>query len=163
MIGTPLSGDDFKSGRVIAVPYDTKAEYAWDTGQAIGHYLAMLKEGRIVGRECTRCDRVLVPPRMFCERCFRHTDRWVDVKDTGIVNTFSLCYVTWDMKKLTTPEIPAVIEIDGAAPGHGILHMLGDVDPKAVKIGMKVKAVWKAPGEREGRITDIKFWVPVKE
>lgn len=163
MIGTPLSPKDFESGRILSTWYDTKAEYAWDKGQAIGHYLEMLRAGRIVGRECTACKRVLVPPRMFCELCFRHTDRWVDVKETGTVNTFSLCYVTWDMKRLTTPEIPAVIEIDGAAPGCGIMHKLGGVDPKAVKIGMKVKAVWKAPEEREGRITDIRYWAPAEK
>ena len=163
MIGTPLSSEDFKKGRVISVPYEPKAQYAWDTGQAMGHYLRELKAGRIVGRECAQCVRVLVPPRMFCEQCFRTTDKWVTVKDTGVVNTFSLCYITWDMRKLKDPEIPAVIEIDGAAKGHGIMHKLGDVDPKAVKIGMKVKAVWKPAAEREGSILDIRHWAPDKE
>ncbi|MBI4232407.1 OB-fold domain-containing protein, partial [Candidatus Peregrinibacteria bacterium] len=54
--------------------------------------------------------------------------------------------------------IPAVIEIDGASPGMGIMHMISGVDPKKVKVGMKVKAVWKSPKEREGAITDIKYW-----
>lgn len=162
MIGTPLSSEDFAKGRIIAVPYAPRAEYAWDTGQAIGHYLAMLKEGRLVGRECRVCARVLVPPRMFCERCFRATDRWVDVSDTGTVNTFSICHITWDMRKLRRPEIPAVIEIDGAAPGHGILHTLGLVDPKRVKIGMRVRAQWKPRARREGKITDIQFWKPMR-
>jgi uncharacterized OB-fold protein len=160
MIGTPLSSEDFARGRVIAVPYAPRAEYAWDTGQAMGHYLAMLREGRLVGRECLGCARVMIPPRMFCERCFRRTDRWVDLKDTGTVNTFSLCTITWDMKKLRRPEMPAVIEIDGASPGHGILHKLGRVAPKRVKIGMRVRAVWKPPARREGKITDILYWVP---
>jgi uncharacterized OB-fold protein len=65
------------------------------------------------------------------------------------------------MVRVEEPEIPAVIEIDGASPGMGILHLLGEVDPQEVKIGMKVKAVWKPPQEREGAITDIKYFKPI--
>ena len=65
------------------------------------------------------------------------------------------------MKKLTYPQIPAVIEIAGASAGHGILHLVADVDPKEVEVGMKVQAVWKPAEEREGAITDIRHWAPV--
>jgi uncharacterized OB-fold protein len=40
------------------------------------------------------------------------------------------------------------------------MHLLGEVDPKDIKIGMKVKAVWKDPKDRTGAITDIKYWKP---
>jgi hypothetical protein len=155
----PLSDKDFRSG--IAVDFAVDARYAWDAGVAIGHYLNELKEGRIVGRVCNGCSRTLVPPRMFCELCFRPTDAWTTVKDTGTVNTFSLAYVTWDMRELTDPDIPAVIDLDGASPGIGIMHKLGEVDPEAVHTGMKVKAVWRPQAEREGSILDIAYWKPV--
>jgi uncharacterized OB-fold protein len=85
------------------------------------------------------------------------------VQDTGTVNTFSLCYVTWDVQRIKEPEIPAVIEIDGASPLHGIMHMLGEVDPKAVKVGMRVKAVWKPAKDRVGSINDILYFKPLEE
>jgi uncharacterized OB-fold protein len=66
------------------------------------------------------------------------------------------------MQRVKNPIIPAVIEIDGASKGMGIMHLLGEIDPKKVHIGMKVKAVWKSEKEREGAITDIKYWKPVK-
>jgi uncharacterized OB-fold protein len=88
-------------------------------------------------------------------------DEYIPLQDTGIVNTFSLCYVTWDVQRITTPEIPAVIEIDGASPLHGIMHKLGEVDPQAVQIGMRVKAVWRPPEERQGAITDILYFKPI--
>jgi uncharacterized protein len=43
------------------------------------------------------------------------------------------------------------------------MHMLGGVDPQAVHIGMKVKAVWKPPEEREGSILDIRYFAPSDE
>ncbi len=160
--GTPLEAADLKPGKIFLTTYKPKLRYAWDTGEAIGRYLEELKGGRLVARRCRGCERVMIPPRMFCERCFRPTDGWVYVKDTGKVNTFSLCYVSWDVRRLRQPEIPAVIEIDGASPGMGILHVLKNVSPKTVRVGMRVRALWKPPSQRTGSITDIAYWVPLK-
>ncbi|MCX8015606.1 MAG: Zn-ribbon domain-containing OB-fold protein [candidate division WOR-3 bacterium] len=160
--GIGLSDDDIKKGRVLTTHWVAEAKYKWDSGIAIGKYLEGLKQGKILGVECHKCRRKMVPPRMFCEWCFKPIDNWIELQDTGIVNTFSLCYVTWDVKRITEPQIPAVIEIDGASKGMGIMHLLGEVDPKKVYIGMKVKAVWKPEKEREGAITDIKYWKPIQ-
>ncbi len=160
--GTPIRSADLKKGRVFTTTYVPRIQYAWDTGQAIGRYLEELKNGRLIARRCNNCQRIMIPPRMFCERCFRPTHDWVVVKDTGTVNTFSLSYVSWDVRRLKKPEIPAVIEIDGASKGMGILHVLGNVKPKAVRIGMKVRAVWKPAKQRTGSITDIAYFEPIK-
>ncbi len=159
--GTGLKDEDFQKGRVLFTRWKADAKYKWDAGIAIGRYLAGLKQGKILGVKCYKCERIMVPPRIFCEWCFRNIDEWVVLKDTGRVNTFSLCYVTWDVKRIKEPQIPAVIEIDGASPGMGIMHLLGEVDPKKVQIGMRVRAVWKPVEQREGAITDIMYFKPI--
>jgi uncharacterized OB-fold protein len=103
---------------------------------------------------------VLVPPRMFCERCFRSTDAWVQVESTGVVQTFSICHVRWDMEPLEVPELPAVIAIDGS--DGGFLHTLGEVEPDEVRIDMAVEAVWKPVSERVGSILDIAYFRPMR-
>jgi len=162
LMGTGLSSQDFKQKKVLVEKWKANAKYGWDQGIAIGRYLRELKNGKIIGVKCHKCNRTMVPPRIFCEWCFKPIDEWVYLKDTGIVNTFSLCYVAWNMERLKEPLIPAVIEIDGASPGMGIMHLISEVDPKKVARGMKVKAVWKPENERTGAITDIKHWKPVK-
>jgi uncharacterized OB-fold protein len=159
--GTYLKESDFGEKKVLYGEWDPNAEYAWDAGVAIGRYLSELKAGKLMGVRCDRCRRTVIPPRTFCEWCFRPMDDWVVLPDTGTVNTFSLCYVTWDMRYLTEPEIPAVIDIDGTRPLVGIMHMLSEVQPDDVRIGMKVKAVWKPAGEREGSILDIRYFKPL--
>lgn len=161
--GVYVKEEDFEEGKVLYTMWYPRLRYAWDAGVAIGRYLAELKEGRIIGRKCRKCRRIMVPPRMFCEHCFRPTDEWVYLKDTGTVLTFSICYVTWDMVRIKEPQIPAVIQIDGASKGMGIMHLLGEVDPQEVKVGMRVKAVWKPPEERTGAITDILYFKPLRE
>ncbi|HID05124.1 MAG TPA: Zn-ribbon domain-containing OB-fold protein, partial [Aigarchaeota archaeon] len=127
----------------------------------LSRFFEELKNGKIMGRRCNKCKRVVIPPRMYCEECFRPTDEWVELKDTGTVLTFSICYVGTDASRLKEPQIPAVIEIDGASKNMGILHVLGEVKPEEVKIGMKVKAVWEEPSKRRGAITDIRYFKPL--
>jgi uncharacterized OB-fold protein len=164
--GTPLSEKDFAEGNILFNHDELKGNFAWDTGIAISAYLAGLKAGKILGALCTTCRKIVVPPRTVCEWCFRPMDEYVELPDTGTVNTFSLCYVTWDVKRITDPEIPAVIHLDGTASLDsgpimgGIMHMLGEVDPQTIQIGMRVKAVWKTPEAREGSITDIQYFKP---
>jgi uncharacterized OB-fold protein len=154
---TSLSDAGFRSA-TGAVEDEIGARYAWDAGVAIGRFLDGLREGKILGRECRVCHRVLVPPRMFCERDFRGTDSWVQVENTGVVQTFSICNVRWDMQPLDEPELPAVIAIEGS--DGGFLHTLGEVEPDGVTIGMKVEAVWRPVGERTGSILDIAYFRP---
>ena len=157
--GTPLSDEAIREGKVLTLEWPASLRYAWDTGVAVGRYLSELKNGRIIGRTCHRCQRVLVPPRMFCERCFRPTDAWQYVEDSGRVNTYSVSYLRWDASRIEEPILVAVIEIDGASEG-GFLHYLGEVKAEEIHIGMKVKAVWKPAEEREGSILDIRYFRP---
>jgi uncharacterized OB-fold protein len=161
--GTPLSEKDFEDNKILYIHDEMQADFAWDAGIGIGRYLEALKNGFILGSYCQTCRKTVVPPRTVCEWCFRPVEKFVRLQDTGTINTFSLCYVTWDVKRVQEPEIPAVIEIDGASPLHGIMHKLGEVKPEDVHIGMRVKAVWKKPEERQGAITDILYFKPFEE
>jgi uncharacterized OB-fold protein len=157
--GTPLSDAAIHRGDALTQEWPSSLRYAWDTGVAMGRFLSELKAGRIVGRRCERCQRVLVPPRMFCERCFRPTTAWQYVEDSGTISTFSESYIRWDVSRVAEPILIAVVELDGASQG-GFLHFMGEVKPEDLRIGMKVKAVWKPPEERQGSILDIRYFRP---
>lgn len=165
--GISLTDHALTAGEVLTSMWHVKADYHWDAGVAIGTYLEGLQQGRIMAIRCPECQRVLVPPRAFCELCFRPLDDWVEVSDTGRINTFSVSFVNWDASRRQTPEVPAVIEIDGASPGMGILHLVGEVGEtleeitSRLKLGTPVRAVWKEASEREGAITDIRYFRPV--
>lgn len=159
--GTPLTRQDVESGRVSSTSWVPRAQYSWDAGRAIGAYLEGLRAGRLLAVRCHHCRRTVLPPRAFCEQCFRPIHDVVEVPARGEVNTFSLCYVTWDMRRLEEPEVPAVIWVEGT-DSAGLLHRLGEVEPQEVRLGLKVEAVWRPEGERIGAITDILHWRPVE-
>ncbi len=128
--GTPLDKGELKRGKIFMTSYVPKLRYCWDTGEAIGRYLEELRNGRLIARSCNGCQRIMIPPRMFCERCFRPTDEWVYVKDNG------------------------------ASHGMGILHLVKKAPLKQVRVGMPVRAVWRTPSQRRGSVTDISYWEP---
>ncbi len=99
---------------------------------------------------------------MYCEQCYRPTDEWEYVSDTGTINTFSISHVGTDARRLKEPILVAVVDLDGASPGMGILHTLGEVEPSRIAIGMKVRAVWKPATQRQGAITDIRYFEPME-
>jgi hypothetical protein len=161
---TPLSFRDLSERKVFTVGCSPRLAYAWDDGVAIGRYLKELKQGRIMVKRCRKCNRIMVPPRMFCERCWRITDEWVPVQDTGTVNTFAISHVDWAAARVPKGRryfTPGVIEIDGASRGMGILHLLDEVEPEKIFIGMRVQAVWRLEAERVGAITDIRYFRPI--
>ncbi len=152
------------------MPWTPTLEYAWDAGIAISRFLDGLQQGKIYGVRCRQCGRTVTPPRAFCELDFTPMDTWVELADTGTINTFSICYVTWDMHPLRVPQIPAVIEIDGTTPRVGFLHLVGGVHGRTVeaigkqlRVGQPVRAVWKPPAQRSGAITDILHFAPVRQ
>lgn len=163
--GTSLTDSAF-SGGVLATQWAVKANYHWDAGAAISRYLDGFRQAQILGIHCPQCRRTLVPPRAFCELCFRPLDQWTQLQDTGRINTFSISYVNWDASRRRTPEIPALIEINGASPGMAILHKIGEAGDTLeqiqarLQIGTPVQAVWKPPETRQGSITDIEYFRP---
>ncbi len=158
--GTPLKASDIEEGRVATAQGRPEAKYAWSAGESIGRFLAELKEGRLVGRKCDKCGRILFPPRSFCEECFVRAGDFVTLKDSGTVETYSISYIDTDARRLEEPIYVGVISIDGASEKMGFMHYLGEVKADELSIGLKVKAVWKSKADREGAITDIRYFKP---
>lgn len=162
--GVPLKGKDIREGRIPAVKFRPNIKYLWSAGIAMSRFIEGMKEGKIIGSHCKKCGRIMVPPRAFCEQCFKPVDGYTPVKDTGRINTYSISYVAGDASRIKEPILVAVIDLDGASKGMGILHLLGEIDDwKQITFGMPVQAVWKPAGERTGAITDIKYFRPLQE
>jgi hypothetical protein len=140
--------------------------YRWDDGFALTTYLDGFRNGKIRSSYCPGCDRMLIPSRTFCELCnLRSVDRYFDMPDTGVVETYTISHVDWSSAPLPDGEVNifAVVAIDGAGAHMGIVHLLGEVEPGDVEIGMRVKAVWKPEEEREGSVTDLRYFRPVRD
>lgn len=94
-------------------------EQTWDLayrhalGATTSAFLQGLSEGRILGRRCDSCERILVPARSFCDRCHVATGQWFEVGTEGVCEMFTVVHEAFR----GLPEPPyalAYVTLDGA-------------------------------------------------
>lgn len=136
-------------------------EFVYTMGRAGEKFFRAIKdEGKFLGARCDRCDIVYVPPRIYCEQCLsRLEDSYVEVNTRGFVHTYTFCYEDMEGNRFSEPKMVALVYLENA--DGGLVHFLGEVDPKEVYIGMEVEAVFKPKEERQGNIHDILYFRPV--
>ena len=161
--GIELSAADLYEGKVTQTRFRPDAKYAWSAGEAMSRFLEELQNGRLIARTCRKCERILFPPRMYCEECFRPTDAWTYIRDIGTIETFSISYLDTDARRIAEPILVGVVSLDGASPKMGMMHYFGEMGKAEIRIGMRVKAVWKPKGERRGSVLDIRYFRPLRE
>jgi uncharacterized OB-fold protein len=61
------------------------------------------------------------------------------------------------MQPAETPLAYGIVQLDGA--DTGFVHMLGEVEPEQLRIGMRMQAVFRE--EREASILDIRYFKPL--
>jgi uncharacterized OB-fold protein len=149
------------------IEQELRLPYRWSAGVAGTKFLEGLKNGKILGTRCPKCRRVLVPVRRFCPRCFVDTTELVEVRDEGTLRTFTIINYRYTGQPKDPPYIVGVIKLDGA--DVGFTHFIGGVDlsdieraGRELKVGTRVRAVWKPKEKREGSIFDIEYFEPVK-
>ncbi len=145
------------------VPGKWEIPYIHSAGKFTTQFFNRLKEKQIMGSKCSKCNRTLMPPRSFCEKCFAPITEWIELPDSGTIQTFTICY-----DKFTgLPDPPyalATIRLEGA--DTDLMHLIGGLDLsdlsaalEKIKVGAKVRAVWSE--ERKGSILDIMYFEPI--
>ena len=133
--------------------------YRYTQGVAGERFFREIKEnGKLLGTRCPKCGRVFLPPRLYCEDCMEYTTEWVPIEGPGHVETYTVLHRDLDDKPLETPRVLAFITWPGIE--GGLIHDLGEVEPDEVYVGMPVEPVFKPQEEREGKITDIRYFKP---
>ena len=136
----------------LLIPYKN---YAGGVGS---RFLREIRDNRrIMGVRCPECCRVYVPPRATCFKCFSELKEWVPVGDAGTLMSYTTVHYREAMHPLEPPFAYGIIKLDGA--DTGLVHLLGEVDPNEVAIGMRFQAVYKE--NREGSVLDIAYFRPL--
>jgi uncharacterized OB-fold protein len=136
-----------------------KVPYMWYVGEYGSRFYVELRDNKkIWGTKCSKCETVLVPPRNFCGKCFVPITEWVELKDTGTLQTFTVVhYEEPALQPLKPPFAYGIIKLDGA--DTGFVHMVSDTDLDKLKAGMRVQAVFRE--ERQANLLDIHYFKPV--
>jgi uncharacterized OB-fold protein len=132
--------------------------YQYIAGRTGSKFLIALRDKKqILGVKCNKCNKVFVPPKETCERCFSDlTNNWVELKGTGEVTNFTVVRKADKHHPRKAPFVLGLIKLDGA--DTPLAHIIDGVAPDKVAIGMKVKAVFSKTAT--STILDIDHFAP---
>ena len=154
---TPGDAADPITGIITPVELD----YLYAASPEESAFYRGLAEGRIVGQRCPACHKVYVPPRSACPVDGVATTDEVELGHTGTVTTFCIVNVPFLGQKITPPYVSAYVLLDGA--DIAFLHLILDIPAEEVRMGMRVKAVWKPREEWGTTIENISHFAPTGE
>ena len=139
-VGTTAPGQPIA---MITAPIRLSYDHTVSPGESA--YLLALADGRLLGQRCPVCGKVYLPPRGACPVDGVPTRDEVQLPDTGIVTTFCVVNVPFQGQQFPSPYVAASVLIDGA--DIPFQHLILGCQPDEVRMGMRVRAVWKPQSE----------------
>ena len=147
--------------RVTGIVSPVRLSYDYAASPEESAFFRGLAEGRLLGQRCPKCQKVYVPPRGACPVDGVPTADEVELPDQGTVTTFCIVNVPFLGQKIEPPYVSAYVLLDGA--DIAFLHLILGVDASEVRMGMRVKAVWKPRDEWGTTIENISHFEPTGE
>ena len=130
--------------------------FRYTVGVAGERFLREIKDnGRLLASRCPKCSLNYLPPRIYCERCMSKLDEYVQIENSGTVDTFTTCHQDADGKDLPEPIGVALVRFPSAH--GGLVHKTKG----KVAIGDRVRLVLKEKSKRTGSILDIEYFEKV--
>lgn len=147
---------------VQSVRTPIRIEYTYTPGRALSRYLRGMKDRRILAERCPLTGQVFVPPKGVSPVAGMLTEGPVELPDTGYVESFNITRVPIATRPdLEPPYCSAWIVLDGAS--EGFMGLVINIAPEDVRMGMRVRAVWKDDADLEMAATNILGWEPTGE
>ena len=141
--------------KVIRTPM--RLDYNIQAGADLTKFLTALAEGRIVGRR-SPTGKVYVPPKGCCPVTGLPMLEEVELPDVGTVVTFCIINIPFEGQVLQPPYAVGTILLDES--DLPLFHIIGGVDVKDVRMGLRVKAVWRPPAEMAQTLETILYFEP---
>jgi hypothetical protein len=135
--------------------------YHYVAGDHRARYLRALKDKKILGAKCARTGKVFVPPVVCSPESFAPCEELVELPDRGVITTFCVVRIPVMQRNVELPYVSASVALDGA--DISIYALIQECKPEDVRMGMRVEAVWKPDGERQGDHEDILYFRPTGE
>ncbi len=106
-------------------------DYRYTAGVAGETFLRKIAKGRIMASRCSYCRLTYLPPRLYCEKCLRKIDTWVQVRGKGELYSYTM---TGRGKKKSLYGLVKFAGIEGGLVGRIVGSDLADL-----KFGMPVR------------------------
>jgi uncharacterized OB-fold protein len=150
-----------KAEPVTMVTTPIRLTYEHAASPEESRYLRGLAEGRLVAQRCPVCGKVYIPPRGACPTDGVPTTEEIELPDHGTVTTFCVVNVPFPGQRLKPPYVVAYILLDGA--DIAFLHLIHGCPADEVRMGMRVRAVWRPRDDWGPTLQNIEHFEPSGE
>ena len=150
-LGGPLP--PLREDRVLKSPL--VLDYQIRAGATTSDFLRGMARGEILGNRCPQCTKVQVPARPACTTCGVLCESPAPLAESGTITTFSIIRIEFPGQRLAPPYVCAWILLDGA--DTALLHLVSG-DPENVRMGQRVRAVWKAEADWGPTLESIRYF-----
>ena len=129
-------------------------------------FLRALQEGKLLGGRTKsgrdgKPGKVYFPPKEADPATGLALDEFIELVDKGTVTTFAVINIPFPGQRIKPPYVAAYVLLDGA--DIPFLHLVTEIDPADVRMGMRVQAVWKPREEWGLGIDNIDYFKPTGE
>lgn len=124
-------------------------------------FLRALEEGKLLAARTGDNGKVYFPPKEADPATGLELDQFVELNDKGTVTTFAIINIPFPGQRIKPPYVAAYVLLDGA--DIPFLHLVTEIDPADVRMGMRVEAVWKPREEWGLGIDNIDYFRPTGE
>ncbi|MGV0812453.1 OB-fold domain-containing protein [Mycolicibacterium boenickei] len=129
-------------------------------------FLKALEEGKLLGGRTKKGrdgkpGKVYFPPKEADPATGLALDEFIELPDRGTVTTFAIINIPFSGQRIKPPYVAAYVLLDGA--DIPFLHLVTEIDPADVRMGMRVEAVWKPREEWGLGIDNIDYFKPTGE
>ena len=135
--------------------------YHYVAGDYRARQLRAFKDKKILGSKCSKTGKVFIPPIVNSPESFAPCPEFVAVSDRGVVTTFCVVNIPVIGREIELPYVAASVALDGA--DISIFAAIQECKATDVRMGLRVEAVWKRDGERQGNHEDILYFRPTGE
>jgi len=124
-------------------------------------FLRALEEGKLLAARTGDNGKVYFPPKEADPATGLELDQFLELQDKGTVTTYAIINIPFPGQRIKPPYVAAYVLLDGA--DIPFLHLVTEIDPADVRMGMRVQAVWKPREEWGLGIDNIDYFRPTGE
>jgi uncharacterized OB-fold protein len=95
---------------------------------------------RLEAGKCKKCGQVYFPPRLICPECKSQQFEILKLNPEGKLLTYTIIRVASDKFSIQAPYAVGIVELND---GVKLTTQIADVDFDKIKIGMKLKLVFR--------------------
>jgi uncharacterized protein len=152
----PETTDDRDPVTIAVIPSSIEIQHTASIPETA--YLKALKEGKLLGARTGTDGKLYFPAREADPATGKVLDQFVELPDEGTVTTFAIINIPFAGQRIKPPYVAAYVLLDGA--DIPFLHLVSEIDANEVRMGMRVKAVWKPRDEWDFGIDNIEYFRP---